>query len=66
MPLDCSQTIWLLATNQAQSAILLFHEKLLKKLPKSKQNTAPWKLLDNQIRKNFAGCFGVGPCFIHL
>lgn len=59
MLLDCSQTIWLVATNQAQSTILQFYKKSLKGVPKFRQTAAPWKVLDSQIRKDFAGRFGV-------
>ena len=57
--IDCSQTIWILATNRGESIISAFYTEHLADRPKSVQEQAPWKILDRHIRKDFAGAFGV-------
>ena len=56
--LDCSKTIWIMATNQGQEQIQSFWEKHLQNLPEERQSSIPLKPLQSRLRRVFIEDFG--------
>lgn len=56
--LDCSKTIWIMATNQGQEQITTFWEKHFQNVPEEHQLSVPMNTLQSGLRRVFIDDFG--------
>lgn len=56
--LDCSTTMWIMATNQGQEQIQSFWDKHLQDLPEERQLSVPLNSLQSSLRRVFIEDFG--------
>ena len=56
--LDCSKTIWIMATNHGEEDIRRFWDENLVGQPEERQLSAPLRILEAQLKRRFIDAFG--------
>ncbi|KAI9709612.1 MAG: hypothetical protein M1812_007660 [Candelaria pacifica] len=56
--LDCTRTIWVLATNMAESTIVKFYKTHMQDKSEAEQAKAPLSVLDSMLKKEFTAAMG--------